>query len=200
MAQSWTAEIENEAFALLDKLAAAEEPAAGIVSRIATLHRFTDAMLEARYQALMKKVEHAEKLTCTELQKKQEGNRKLSQEGFADRLKKEAANSAAPFANWLLAERLWIELRLERDLPKIAAECWTLLDTAPAKANPNDPASMIQATLDELLRQRYLVMLENIATRKGADAALVERLPKFIDKQMKDHPDDGRGAARSTAC
>ena len=108
-----------------DQLAAAEEPAAGIASRVATLHRFTDAMLEARYLALMKKVEHAEKLTRTELQKKQEENRKLAQEGFADRLKKEAANSAAPFANWLLAERLWIELRLERDLAEIAAECWS---------------------------------------------------------------------------
>ena len=188
LAQNWTAEIEDEAFTLLDKLAAEE----AAISRVATLHRFTDAMLEARYEALMKKVEHAEKLVRTELQKKQEENRKLSQEGYADRLKKEAVNSAAPFANWLLAERLWIELRLERDLPKIAAECWTLLDTAPAKANANDRSSMVQETLDELLRQRFLVMLENIAARKRADAALVERLLKFIDKQMKDHPDDGR--------
>src|SRR5207253_1212072 len=52
LSQAWTAELEDEAFTLLDKLA---EPEAtdriGVLyhSWVAALHRLTDAMLEARY-------------------------------------------------------------------------------------------------------------------------------------------------------
>ena len=44
--------------------------------------------------ARMKTVEHPEKLTRTELQKKQEESRRLAREGFADRLRKEIGEAA----------------------------------------------------------------------------------------------------------
>ena len=176
LAQPWTAAIEEEAFALLDKLAAPDEPAGGLYTRVAALHRLTDAMLEARFQAGMKAVEHPDKLTRTELQKKHDEFRKAAREGFAARLRAEAAKQRQPFAQWITAERVWIDVLLERDLKQVAAECWAILDAAPPKANPDDVGSAIAARLDELLRARILVTLENLAARKDADAALVERL------------------------
>ncbi len=190
LSQPWTAEIEDEAFALLDKLAEPEAPAGGLLSRVPALYRLTDAMIEARYQARMNKVEHPEKLPRVELQKKQDEIRKLAREGYADRLRKEASKQAKPFANWLNIERLWIEATLERDLKQVAEVCWEFLATPPAKAKPDDEGSAIEKSLDDVLRDRYLTTITHLAARKGADAALVERLVKYVDQQIKDHPDD----------
>ncbi|MBC8117785.1 MAG: tetratricopeptide repeat protein, partial [Candidatus Saccharimonas sp.] len=192
LAQLWTAEIENEAFALLDKLADPEKPADGLFTRVAALHRLTDTMLEARFQALLKTIEHPEKLTRTELQKKHEESRKSAREGFSDRLRNEAARHAQLFGTWLVAERVWIDILLDRDLKSAADECWAVLSAAPFKARPDDDGLDVEAKLDELLRERFLVTLQNLAARKGADAALVERLMKYVDQQLKDRPEDPR--------
>ncbi|CAN5451802.1 hypothetical protein BH11PLA2_BH11PLA2_27500 [soil metagenome] len=190
LSQSWTAGFENEAFALLDQLAEAKEPAAGLATRVSAQHRLTDAMLEARYQSLMKKLDHPKKLTRAELQMKQDEARKQAREGFANRLKTESAKQKPPFANWLLAERLWIEIHLDRDLPAVANDCWLFLDSLPAKVNPDDETSVAENTFDELLRERFLVMVQNITTRKGAAAALAERLLKYIDAKLSAKPGD----------
>ena len=191
LTQHWSAEYEDEAFALLDKLAVAEEPAAGLFSRVAALHRLTDAMLEARFQTRMKTVEHPEKLTRIDLQKKQDEFRKLSREGFADRLRKETGKHAKIFAVWLVVERLWIDTLLERNFKETADACWEYLGTVPPKAEPGNEVTTIETALDDLLRDRYLVTLAHLAARKGADAALVERLLKYLDHQITDQPDDG---------
>jgi tetratricopeptide (TPR) repeat protein len=195
LSQTWSAAYEDEAFTLLDKGAEPAEPAGGLFSRVAALHRLTDAMLEARYQARMKTVEHPERLTRVELQKKQAENRKLAREGFADRLRKESALQAKPFANWLVVERLWIDTLLERNFKQTADECWEFLSAAPFKAKPDDDGSAVEKTLDELLCQRFLATLQNLAARKGADTALIERLLKYLDQQMSTHPDDSHWRA-----
>jgi Flp pilus assembly protein TadD len=197
LTQTWSAEFEDEAFALLDKLSQPDEPANGLFTRVAALHRLTDAMLEARFQARMRTVEHPEKLTRVDLQKKQDENRKLAREGFADRLQKESAKQAKPFAGWLVIERLWIETLLERDPKPIAAACWEFVAPAPAPANvkPDDEPPGVEKVLDEVLRDRFLVTLTHLAARKGADPGLVERLLNHLDQQLKAHPDDGRWRA-----
>ncbi len=81
LSQPWTAAIEDEAFAMLDKIANPDEPAKGLYTRVAALHRLTDAMLEARFQARVKTVEHPEKLPRTDLQKKHDEFRKETREG-----------------------------------------------------------------------------------------------------------------------
>ena len=63
ISQKWSIEFEDEAFALFDKLADADAPAGGLAIRVAALYRLDDAMLEGRYQAPMKTVDHPEKLT-----------------------------------------------------------------------------------------------------------------------------------------
>ena len=40
----------------------------------------------------------------------------------------------------------------------------------------------IERVLDNVLRQRYLVTLMNLAARKGADPALVTRLLRYLDQ------------------
>ncbi len=191
LGQKWTAEIEDEAFGLLDKLADLDEPGALFV-RIAALHRLTDAMLQARFVARENAIERPEKLTRTELQKKLSEAQKAARVGFSDRLRKEAARHAKPFASWITAERVWIDVPLDRDLKSAADDCWAVVTAAPIKANPDDDATVVAARLDEALRARAFVTLLNLAARKGADAALVDRVLKFVDQQMKDHPDDPR--------
>ncbi len=195
LSQPWTAAIEDEAFALLDKLANSEEPANGLRTRVASLHYLTDTLLEARYQARVKTLEHPEKLTRADLQKKHAEFRKETREAFADRLRKEAAKHAKPFANWLVAERVWIDMLLERDPKPVTEDCWALLTGAPKKADPEDDNALIEAKLDEMLHARVFVTLLNLAARKGADAALVERLVKYVDQQLKDKPGDARWRA-----
>ncbi|HEV3435736.1 MAG TPA: VIT domain-containing protein [Gemmata sp.] len=190
LAQKWSVEIEDEAFSLLDKLTESEEPALALFSRVAALYRLTDAMIQARTNTQMQTIEHPEKLARVDLQKKQDENRKLAREGFTDRLRKEAAKHAKPFASWLTTERLWIDVLLERDLKQVADACWEILATAPVQVKPEDDGSVVEKVLDSVLRHRALLTLTHLAARKGADAAMVERLLKHVDGQMKDHPDD----------
>lgn len=190
LAQPWAPATEDEAFALLDSLAGPDAPAHGLYTRVAALHRLTDAMLAARFAARMNAVEHPEKLPRTELQKTRDEFHKLAREGFADRLSKEARKHDKPFANWLTAERVWLDVQLDRDLKQAAEACWAVLAAAPVKADPDDTSALVAKKLDEALRARALVVLENLAARKDADAAFVERLAKYVDQQLKDNPDD----------
>jgi tetratricopeptide (TPR) repeat protein len=189
----WTTELETELFKLLDALPPIEEPGNGLVTRVQTLHRLTDAMVEARYQAAFKKVEHTEKFTRTELSKKQTELRKLAREGFAGRLKAETALQPKPFAAWLTVERHWLEMQLERNLPQIAAELWPILDPAIAVVvDADDDNSVLLGTVDAALRNRARAELANLAARKGADPKLVERFTKLLEGQIAAHPDELR--------
>jgi predicted Zn-dependent protease len=188
----WAPAIEDELFALLPKLAGPDEPADGLAARVAALYRLTDLMVERRYEARMKGVERPETLTRTELQKKQGEARKAAREGFADRLRKEDAKQPGPFAQWLTAERVWLDVTLDRDLKAAADDAWAVLTAPEPKANPDDVNAAVAARLDELLRARALAVLQNLAARKGANPALVDRLVKFVDAQIAAHPDAPR--------
>lgn len=192
LSSPWTAEVEDELFALLDKLPTPDEPANGLYTRVATLYRLTDSLPEARFRALMKTVERPDKLTRAELHKKEEEHRKAAREGYADRLRKEAAKQPKPLANWITAERVWLDVTLERNLNEAADDCWAVLDVPAVKPDPEAP---LMAHLDEVLRERAFAVLENLAARKGADAALIERLIKYVDRQAKDHPETPRWKA-----
>ena len=193
LSHKWSAANEDEAFALLGKLAGPEELAAGLYTRVAALHRLTDAMLEARFQARLKTVEHPEKLTRVDLQKKRDEFLKLARAGFADRLQKESAKHERPFAGWLVIETLWIDTLLDRNQKQTVDECWKFLAVLALvnEKTEDDDANVVQV-MNDLLRERYLVTLAHLAARKGADAASIERLVKYVDRQMKDHPDDGQ--------
>src|SRR5262249_53759331 len=145
-------------------------------------HRLADRMVEARRVARMKAVEHPEKLTRTELKKKQDEALQAARTGFAERLAAAAAKDHGPLAPWLKVERLYLDTRLERDLGRVAAECWDLLGTEPRKAPEADEGQEVLRHLAEVLRHRCLVTLMHLAARKGADPALADRLLKYLEK------------------
>jgi tetratricopeptide (TPR) repeat protein len=183
LSRPWSRAMEDEAFTILDKMPSTEDAGARLTQRIAALHRLDDTMLSARFEALMKAVKHPETLTRTELQKVRAEYRRKSREDYAERLKQEASKHGGAFAQWLGIEQLWLEALIERDLPKVAAECWAILDTPAVKAVGED-------ALDRALRHRARAILTNLAARKGAEAALVERLVTFVRTQIATHADD----------
>jgi tetratricopeptide (TPR) repeat protein len=186
LSQPWTAEAETEMFALVDQLSAAEDDGERLFATVAALHRLTDALLETRYAARMNTVEHQEKLTRPELLKKQEESRRLSREGLADRLRKEAAKHPKALAQWFVAETVYLDVLLNRNLKQAAAEAWEIVGpNPPERTEPN-----LQHALDEILRQRSLITLMNLAARTGAEPALAERLLKFFDQGIRADADD----------
>jgi tetratricopeptide (TPR) repeat protein len=193
LAQPWSARLEDEALTLLDQLSTAEDSGERLFTAVAALHRLTDRMLEARHAAHMKTVEHPEKLTRIDLRKKQEESRRLAREGLADRLGKEVAKRPRPLARWLTAERLYLHVLLDRNLKQAAAECWEYLGAEPPVPPKAAPEPSTERALEEVLQQRYLVTVMNLAARKGAEgAALSERLLKYLDRGIAADPEDGR--------
>jgi predicted Zn-dependent protease len=170
----WSADTENEAFSLLDKLADSPQPADRLSFRVQGLYRLTDQLVQGRYRSLMAKVERQDKLTRTELRDKQSENIRLAREGFADRLLKARDAAPAELKPWINIERLYLETLAGRKLNQVADECWKFLGPKPPEvAAPNGPdeATRLDANyqlyLDQLLSTRYLVTVANIAARRG---------------------------------
>ncbi len=185
LGQPWSAEYEDEALAMLDKLSNAEDADARLTVQVAGLYRLTDRMVEARFNARMKAVEHQEKLTRTELKKLRHDNLRLAREGFADRLRQETPKHAKALVLWMTIERLYLETLLERDLKQVAAECWELLaqfSRDPKGSRESAPEQELGPPLEEILRDRYLVTLAHLAARKDAEPELVTRLLKYLDQ------------------
>ena len=181
LAEPWSAEHENEAFALLEKLSDAEEPASRLAFAVAGLYRLTDRMVGARFQAAMGKVEHREKLTRSELRRRQQENLRLARQGFRDRLQKEMAGHQGPLGEWIAIERLYLDVLLGKDLDKAAEECFELLGPEPkAPSSPQADAAErgdeedqprdVGAALAAALRHRTLITLLNLSARKRLGA------------------------------
>jgi predicted Zn-dependent protease len=179
--QPWSAEYEDEALALLGKLSGAEDTAERLREQVAELYRLTDRMIAARRDATMKAVEHPEKLTRIELRKKQEKTLRQARSGFAARLKTAAEKERGPLAAWLRVERLYLLTQLDEDLPNVAAACWEVLGNEPPPAAEETEETPARK-LEDVLRNRCLLTLMDLAARKGADPALTARLEKYIDR------------------
>jgi Flp pilus assembly protein TadD len=185
LAQPWTSEIEEgEVFAMFDKLSAAEDAGERLWSAVAALYRLTDRLLASRIAAGTKAIENPEKLTRTELRKKQSDIERQAREGLADRLRKEAAKHPKSLAQWLVAESGYLDAALDRNLKQVTAEAWEILGNVPPAPRKVDAEAAVEHALDDLLRQRALVTVMNAAARKGAAPELVERLAKYIDQAI----------------
>ena len=178
LTQPWSEKIEDEAFGLLDKQTDSKDPAIQLSSQIGGLQRLTDRMVKARYEARMKTVEHQEKLTRTELRDKKTEALRLARQSYADRLKKRTQKVSKPLSDWFTIERLYVEMQIKRDPQRIAEECWELLAAKPKKW-PDEPESM--QLLDEMLQNRAIATLSNLAARKAAKPEPVKRLLDYFD-------------------
>ena len=165
LGQPWSAEIEDELFGLVDRLSDARLPADRLAAEIAALLRLSDALVRARCDATMLKVEHPEKLTRTELRARREENLRQARQGLAGRLRLVAAKAPQKLVPWITVERLYLDVLAGRGPDRVADECWELLGPKPAApADSHDPL----AAIDRLLRHRVLAMLMNLAARTGS--------------------------------
>lgn len=177
IAQSWSAEYEDEALSLLSKLSDAENPDERLAVQVKELHQLSDRMIITRMEARMAKVEHQEKLTRVELQKLKAENLKQARQAFANRLGEETKRHQKSLAQWIELERLYFDALAPRDLKQLAARCWDLLANAPKPANPN------YQPLATLFEERVIATLTNLAARKNADPALIEKLNHMLGER-----------------
>ncbi len=104
-----------------------------------------------------------------------------------------AANKErGPLASWLKIERLYLLTLLDQDLQQVAAECWEFLGKEPPKAQEPTPEQVTARQLDDMLRDRFVMTLMNLATRKNADATLTVRLQKYLDKGIAQEEEGAR--------
>ena len=191
LSRDWQDKYESEAFLLIVQLSVSEHGSQRLVAQVSALHRFVDRMLQARFQADWKQLQdkgHPEKLTRTELSAKQSEFQKAAREGLAARLAEESNQLVNDgFREWVRAERMYIDLRLDRNENQVADECWTILGEAPIGQEPDDEilndaaaeASRLRA-IQGILRERAFAMVNYIAVRRSASPQLVERLQKYV--------------------
>jgi predicted Zn-dependent protease len=176
---TWTTDVEAESFALLDKLSAADDAGQRLQVQVAALYRWTDRMEAARFELLESQIEAPEKLTRTELAEKRESLRKQVLRDLATRLADATAQAAAGLQPWLVAERLTLEVRLERD---IVENAWELLESVPAGPEAKDVTIADQLQL--ALRVRLVRLLMKLAAAENAAPETAERLLAYFDKQI----------------
>jgi len=109
-------------------------PERQLIERVRALHQLTDRMLQARQEAKNKAIEHPEKLTRIALAERQTENLRKTREEFAERLVREESRHAAPLSAWISAERLYLDVQLNRNLEQSAEFCWKALDAKPPQS------------------------------------------------------------------
>lgn len=198
--RDWTEQNEIAAFELLENVSVAESEIARAAAQVEALHRLVDAMNHARFKASMTKLldqGHPEELTRTELAAKQMEFRKAARTGLADRLREEATKRTGEFddakqdgailRDWLNIERLYFDVILGRNLDEVTAECWKILGDSPPKTPTDEELEELetdnvqQLVLNEMLRNRALTTLTNLAVRRSAPRGLADRVLKYLD-------------------
>jgi len=180
--QPHQAEYENEAFALLPALAYGNDAGQKLSIQVEALYRLSDRMVTARTEALNKKIERPDQLTRTEFRDKQNANQKHAREGFVDRLVKEMTTAPAELSLWLKIERMYLDIRLERNAAQVAADCWEILGAEPPPTIDAEKEFTVKDQLERVLKDRALTMIIWLAAQPKADPRLIEKLVQFIDK------------------
>ncbi|NQU20906.1 MAG: hypothetical protein HQ567_06450, partial [Candidatus Nealsonbacteria bacterium] len=181
LAQPWTQQHEDEAFGLVEQLSDAKEPTEKLATEVQALYRLTDAMLQGRYNALMAKVANQHELTRIELRDKQAENLKAAREAYSARLRRAVGEHSDSLGPWLRIERLYIETLLGRELDRVAQGCWELLGPKPTPP-PEKPGP--DYALRSVLQGRCLATLANLAARRSAEKADVDRLLQYVDRAI----------------
>lgn len=193
---------EVEALTLVEQLAQSQLVSQRLIARITALHRFVDRMLEARYQADMKRLQdegHPERLTRTELAGKKAEFLNAAREGVAARLAEcldrqpdsprdaEKALGLDELLQWVRLERMYLDLRMGRNLKSVTTECWAMLGDAPivpeVREDTGDEAEAEannRSAIEKLRRDRAFAMVNYLAVRRSAAKPLVERLLKYF--------------------
>ena len=197
--EQWAEEGEVALFALLAELDR-NSATSQLATQIEAAHRLVDRMLAARMQADQQKLQdsgHPEKLTRKELAKKNAGFQKAAREGVAARLNEESEKHDGLLGQWLQMDRMFLDIRLQRNFDKVAAECVVFLGEKPPvpekddKEKANDaqddstPQERAKKAAEDIvraaIRQRALITHANLAIRKSAKPEQRKWLLGYID-------------------
>ena len=188
----WSDAIESEAFATWHHLADAAEPGTTdpLVIEVPALYRLVDSMIANRQAAAKEKLHDAgsvDKLTRTELAPSSPNSAKRLATASPRGWPPKPRRSHGSLEPWLRIEQSYLDVQLDRNLDDIAARCWKILGEAPPKqdaaAEPAEelsPVQLQQRAFEALLRQRAFVTVMNLAARRDAKPAAIERLLKYI--------------------
>ncbi len=187
----WTAAHENEAWELLLQINDPDHSQLEQLTRVALLQRWVDAMLAGRQQAaLTAKQDEGKTLETTkqDLAKRQKEVREQALKELAENLAKKTedlAKKKSPLADWARLETAWLWLQLDREIDQAAELAWKILDTPDVKM-PEQPTlqEVMQLREQAMLKQRALVMVLRLASRKAAKPALVEQVRKYLDTRI----------------
>jgi tetratricopeptide (TPR) repeat protein len=196
--QPWQEKCEDEALTLINQLSDSPQAQVRLESAVHALYILDDRMVQARLHAKMAAIAHPEDLPRAELQARRKENLRLARSELAQRLEREAAKLSGPIAAWLQAESVHLDVLSGGSAAKAAGASWKFLGAEPKKFAPQ--ASLLPAgetaapelALDSALRCRVLQTLMNLACRKNAPPALLERVSKFIDQGIAMDQEDQR--------
>jgi tetratricopeptide (TPR) repeat protein len=184
---------EVELFSLLAELSK-NSPETQLGVQIEAAHHLVDRLIEARIAAEEKTLQdtgHPEKLTRQKLAAKKAGFRKNARESVAARLDAESKKYDGLLGQWLQMDRMYLDVKLSRNLEAVGKECQVLLGDEPPKAE--EPAKNNDANSEELvkklredfvravLRQRALVTFTNLSVRQSATPEMQKWLLAYID-------------------
>jgi Flp pilus assembly protein TadD len=208
--ETWTEEREDELFSLLAELSK-NEPETQLGAQIEAAHHLVDRMIEARIAADEKELQdtgHPEELTRQEVAAKKAGFKKAAREGVAARLDAESKKYDGLPGQWLQMDRMFLDVKLSRNLEAVAKECQAILGDEPPKtdapeknapeknkdATPEELAKKIRENLVEAaLRQRALVTFTNLSVRQSATPEMQKWLLAYVDAGIDRADDNSAG-------
>ncbi|MBC7855697.1 MAG: hypothetical protein IAF94_19885, partial [Pirellulaceae bacterium] len=197
--QAWSADIEAETLALLEKLGSGESAESRLLEQLSHLHRWTDRMKEARSTLLDSQIKDRDQMTRQKLAEKRQENSKLLGTELSSRLAAAAKDRKDDLGRWLLLESLTLRIPLELDeLPKVTETAWKLLEENLAgqlernkgrKASEEMEQEEIEVeALRDLLQMsaqsRVVTMLVHLAALPSAKPQDAQRLLKLCEEQM----------------
>ncbi|MCA9065922.1 MAG: hypothetical protein KDA96_22795, partial [Planctomycetaceae bacterium] len=217
----WSEEVEAEAFAVLTTLEPAETTdasgakipvseavrAAGLVPR---LYQLVDAMISRRAQAAQQALQDqggVDEATRTERTATAADVVKSAREAVADRLDRFRAEQQEPMptlADWILAERIYLDILLERNRADSVKWAWNIVGDAPPEFvppvngqddeaipsfDPQQAERLVKSQLEQALKQRAWITLLNLAARRNAGERLTERVLAYIDGAIQSAAD-----------
>ncbi|MGI8978782.1 MAG: VIT domain-containing protein [Pirellulaceae bacterium] len=198
ISQPWSAEIEAETLALLEKLGSGETPEVRVLEQLAHLHRWTDRMQEARGALLESQIEKRDQMTRQDLAAKRKTHLDLVRTELANLLAAAGKDRKDDLGRWLLMESLFLNVQQERDLPKVTETLWKLLEESlagqaardKARRNPDEleqeeiEVEALRDLLQLSAQSRLVTMVSHLAALPSAKPQDAERLLKLCDDQM----------------
>jgi len=200
---AWTEQIEHEAFVMLRDLSSTA-PSNRLEVQLPALYRLVDAMLANRQSAAERALRDQggqDKLTRKELAAQKNEIRQKARVQLAARLSDEAKKEDGPLANWFKIEQTWLNVQSGQNHDSVIPFCWQLLGDAPPKPvaegpDADDPVirvvqpdlasnaidhDQLMRSLDQILRERALTTVMNLALHRDAKPEDIDRILRFIE-------------------